>query len=296
MLRKYHSATRLPDGRVLVVGGRSDSGYLKTTELYDPTKPAASAWSPGPPTTTAACQHTATLIAGGKVIVAGGWPSGVDATPLLQSYDATSGTWESLTALLGEKRRQHTATLLKNGKILFAGGLRGTTSGNYYYLDSLDVYDPASGLMVQSAAKMTLQRVGHTADLLPDGRVLIVGGVCLSNCKVDEQYVDDLYDPGTDKITPIGPGAGMPSAHASARLLDGRVLIVGGGMGATPETVTLYVPGTGNGAWKTLPPLAFGRIGAEAVTLLDGTVLVAGGQHPDGGVNVYATTLERFYP
>jgi hypothetical protein len=109
MARFGHTATLLPNGKVLVAGGGA--------ELYDP---ASGAWSVTGSLATARSGHTATLLPNGKVLVAGGvGPSGILASAEL--YDPASGTW-SATGSLATARRLHTATLLPNGKVLVAGG------------------------------------------------------------------------------------------------------------------------------------------------------------------------------
>jgi len=67
--RYYHTATLLPDGRVLVSGGSNDSGALGSAEIYDP---ALGTWSPTPSMSTARLGHTATLLQDGRVLVTGG--------------------------------------------------------------------------------------------------------------------------------------------------------------------------------------------------------------------------------
>ena len=67
--RFHHTATLLPDGRVLVVGGESGHDPLASAELYDP---ATGTWSDTGSLRTARDSHTATLLPNGMVLVAGG--------------------------------------------------------------------------------------------------------------------------------------------------------------------------------------------------------------------------------
>ncbi len=295
--RFWHTATTLPDGRVLVVGGETSTGspsyYLHSAELYDPAKPEASAWTLAAKPPTPIAQHTATLLPSGKVLIAGGWTSGFDSTKNLLLYDHTSNTWEQSATPLVVGRRRHTATLLPSGKVLLAGGAQGTTSDPYKwtYVDSLEVFDPAKNISVPSAAVMSMGRAHATAELLIDGRVLLIGGRCLGpGCKSSSQWVDDLYDPVTDKITAVNHYAGLPQFHASARLHDGRVLVVGGDVG---ETVTAF--SVSSNSWQQLPSLATGRTFHTATLLLDGSVLVVGGDKPEDLVQL-VDTAERLYP
>jgi hypothetical protein len=119
--RYLHTATLLPNGKVLVVGGYGSSGLLSSAELYDP---VSGTWTTTGPMPVARFTHTATLLPNGKVLVAGGEGSGGELNTAVL-YDPASGTW-TVTGHLNIARTFHTATLLPNGKVLVAGG------GNYY--------------------------------------------------------------------------------------------------------------------------------------------------------------------
>lgn len=111
--RQYHSATPLPNGKVLVAGGIDSSGVLNSAEIYDP---ATNTWSSAGSLTTARYTHTATLLPNGKVLVAGG----VGSSSYLNSaelYDSATNTWSTASSLT-TARFTHSATLLPNGKLL----------------------------------------------------------------------------------------------------------------------------------------------------------------------------------
>ena len=125
--RYFHTATLLPNGKVLVAGGAGSSGnYLASAELYNP---ASGSWTPTGSLANARYAHTATLLPNGKVLVAGG------AGTSTELYDPASGTW-AVTGNLATGRLYHTATLLPNGKVLVAGG------DNIGSLASAELYDP----------------------------------------------------------------------------------------------------------------------------------------------------------
>jgi N-acetylneuraminic acid mutarotase len=115
-----HTATLLPNGKVLVVGGYGNNGALNSAELYDP---ATGIWTLTDNLRVARSEHTATLLQSGKVLVLGGWREWdvwVDA----ELYDPATGTW-SVTGspIFGTGYGTgYTATLLPNGKVLVAGG------------------------------------------------------------------------------------------------------------------------------------------------------------------------------
>ena len=105
--RSSHTATLLPNGKVLIAGGFGSSGYLSSAELYDP---ASGMWSSTGGLSTARYEHTATLLPNGKVLVAGG-ENGSGSLSSAELYDPASGMWSS-TGSLSSARRDHTATLL----------------------------------------------------------------------------------------------------------------------------------------------------------------------------------------
>jgi hypothetical protein len=138
--RLQHTATLLPNGKVLVAGGFSTAGFLNSAELYDP---ASGTWSATGSLHTARAVHTATLLPNGKILVAAGGRN--DPPYRLTSaelYDPATGTW-SVTGSLNTARDSHTATLLPNGKVLVAGG--GTNSRGF--LNSAELYEFGLGFM-----------------------------------------------------------------------------------------------------------------------------------------------------
>jgi hypothetical protein len=126
--RNEHTATLLPNGKVLVAGGL----FLSSAELYDP---GSGTWTTTGSMSNARRQHTATLLPSGQVLVAGGFQSNA-----AEVYHPASGTW-TVTGSLTNARGQHTATLLPNGKVLVAGG----TPDGFNSLSSAEVYDPGLG-------------------------------------------------------------------------------------------------------------------------------------------------------
>jgi N-acetylneuraminic acid mutarotase len=136
--RIAHTATLLPNGKVLVAGG-----YIGNipAELYDP---GTGAWTPTGAMNVARQYHTATLLPNGKVLVAGGEDStfgGITASAEL--YDPSTGAW-TLTGSLHVARWYHTATLLPNGRVLVAGG----QDSNNFALASAEQFSLCFGLLL----------------------------------------------------------------------------------------------------------------------------------------------------
>jgi len=123
-LRRFnHTATRLQDGKVLVVGGGVNE-HSPTAELYDP---ETGTWSVTV-LNLALDNHRATLLPDGVVLVTGGWDENdrnwpTDNSPLnsAERYEPRTGLWSNTGELL-TARVNHTATLLANGRVLVAAG------------------------------------------------------------------------------------------------------------------------------------------------------------------------------
>jgi hypothetical protein len=273
--RYGHSATQLPNGKVLIAAGFP---YDQTAELYDPA--TGSYTATGSMSIAGGVDHTATLLPSGKVLVAGGAGS-YGGTAGAELYDPATGTF-SATGTMSMVRWGHTATRLPNGKVLIAGG--GVWLGSSWTASSsAEVYDPATGTF-SPTGNLTVGRYRHSAALLPNGKVLLVGGTrqvgayygapwaCLASA--------ELYDPVTGQFTATG-GMSVARNGATVTVLgNGKVLVAGGnpydGANGVPiASAELYDPATG--AFAVTGTLLSGREGHTATVLPTGKVLVAGG-------------------
>ena len=116
--RFIHTATLLPNGKVLVAGGFDNVSVLASAELYDP---ALGTWTATGSLNTARDAHTASLLPNGMVLVAAGFATGFVSLSSAELYDPAHGTW-TVTGSLNIAREVHTASLLPNGMVLVAGG------------------------------------------------------------------------------------------------------------------------------------------------------------------------------
>lgn len=116
--RYLHTATLLPNGKVLVAGGQGNYQLYSSAELYDPT---SGTWTATGSMTTERTNQTATLLTNGLVLVAGGL--GYQNIPLASAelYNPRTGAWTA-TSSMSTARVYHTATLLTNGLVLVSGG------------------------------------------------------------------------------------------------------------------------------------------------------------------------------
>ena len=223
--RALHSATLLRDGKVLVVAGDaggtslSDSFFphpLATAELFDP---ATNRWTSVSALSTPRWWHTATRLANGNVLVAGGaMTDGKHSIPVKDSavFEVQTQTWRSV-AFLNSERFGHTATLLPNGGVLLTGGF-GVT-GN---LGSSEIFDPVANVW-NPAGQLASPRSAHTATLLANGKVLVVGGSTYASMASAE-----IYSPDSKAWRPTASLLTAREAHGATLLADGTVLVAGG--------------------------------------------------------------------
>jgi hypothetical protein len=268
--RNYHTATLLPSGQVLIVGGtnRGPTGQpfpLTSAELYDP---ATETWTSTGSMNQPRFLDAVTLLASGKVLVAGGISTNFASIATAELYDPATGTW-SATGSTNVAHVDHTATLLPSGLVLLAGGNVFGNNG-----PSAELYDPATGTW-SATGPMNEARSNHTATLLPSGQVLVAGGtIFLSDAPTAE-----LYDPANGTWTyTTGPMTVARRYQMATLLASGKVLVTGGAtVGYVPlATAELYDPATGT--WSsTFGPMSEARNNHTATLLASGHVLVTGG-------------------
>ena len=173
--RSGEAATLLTNGRVLITGGAGPAA-LASAELYDPhSRTFLGTYS----MKSARSGHTATLLANGHVLIVGG-------SDLKGNYQMAAETYDPVTSTFTQNvpgytaRSGHTATLLADGRVLVVGGknVAGTLGSAFLYDPTANAITVVQGSTPGPAGPnaMKTARYGHTATLLADGRVLIVGG------------------------------------------------------------------------------------------------------------------------
>lgn len=268
--RGHHAATLLRDGRVLITGGLdSHSNPMATAEFYNPGTGTftAAAHTMG----AARAHHTATAVAGGCVLIV----SDTSAELFTDADDSFVGT-----AAPGIRRLHHAAVALADGRVLVAGGYEPGWVGQTFE-EIWSVNNTWQQVVTTGTASADGARFGSTATLLPDGRVLLVGGSTYLNPFHTSPTVSGLarlFDPATGQCTTLPGPAGLRRAfHCAAVLPSGQVLVAGGvTLGAAlPSQTMLYCPnpvpaalhlqfaGSGHGRVRSTPP---GLDTAEAQT------------------------------
>lgn len=218
--RAAHTATALPDGRVLVAGGFTQSPTAAAgAELYDP---AGGDFLPLPAMVTLRHSHTATLLADGRVLIAGGYAAGNAPVVAAELFNPATGTFTP-TGPLRAPRAGHVAVRLADGRVLMAGGI----GPNWTFLSSAELYDPATGRF-EPTGNLTVARESHVGVRLPDGRVLIVGGHEGRRADITLYTSAEVYDPATGRFRPAADMRVRRHKHDAIVLADGRVLVTGG--------------------------------------------------------------------
>ncbi len=264
--RRIPMAALLPNGKVLVAGGYNVGGDLATSELYDP---APGSWSPTGSMSAARQRGTATLLPDGKVLAAGGYNSGSGHLATAELYDPVSGSWGSTGSMTGASS-EHTATLLQNGKVLVAGG---NSAGGA--LASAELYTPpvpGGPITWIATGTMSAGRWGHTATLLPNGKVLVAGGSDAGNPYL---ATAELYDPSSGMWSATGSMNSARYSPTATLLPNGKVLVAGGRNGSPMASAELYDPTTGS--WAFTGSMLRARSDHTATLLPNGKVLVVGG-------------------
>ncbi len=273
-LRASHTATLLPNGKVLIVGGFKkvrtyDQVYFNSAELYDPQTQTFAATGN---LNVARCGHTATLLPDGTVLIAGG---GNDA-PLASAelYDPRTGSF-TLVGEMAVPRQGHTATLLKDGNVLIVGGSQAEKR-------SAEIFDTKTQRFKLTGVS-AMDRVGNTATLLPDGRVLIAGGAIKEGRRWKVLSSAEFYNPQKGTFVSTGSMTMVRYKHGAILLPDSTVLIVGGSderdWQGQYNTAEFY--DTKHGTFSRLEDMKGKRFKLpNGISLLnDGTALISGGSN-----------------
>ena len=217
--RSFHTATLLSDGSVLVTGGYgvADGGYPANTEVIDLTY-GRRLW---PVLYEGRAVHTTTLLPDGNPLVVGGRRD----SRFLGSYELyipSGNRWvfgQSAGVSGGE---YHTSTLLPDGRVLVVGGKYGANTWEAYS-SGAQLYDYRTGAWA-TTTPMSIGRNGHTATLLPNGKVMVAGGDSVGGY----QSSVELYNASAGVWRSVGNLNTARTLHTATLLPDGKVLVVGG--------------------------------------------------------------------
>ena len=296
--RTYLTATVLQNGQVLVAGGFLAGAAPAPTPLAELYNPVTNTWTAAGSMKNPRAGHTATLLNNGKVLVVGGVTDATGMTTAsAELYDPVLNIWTATlasaaaaavpatsgvpavpaVAALPAARAYHTATLLNDGKVLVAGGL--VSDGKTSTADSTaELYDTQNNSFTLIGS-MSTARYNHTATLLKNGTVLVVGGINGYTALQSVRSVD-IYTPGSGWSTATGGLITGSYSHSATLMADGlSVMVVGGNTQAAQKALSRVEICTASGCTTQAHGLATGRFRHIAVPLNDGSgaVLVAGG-------------------
>lgn len=260
--RAAHGAALLGDGRVLITGGiptidlADPLGTLTaisgTTEIFDP---STDTFAPGPALIEPRALHTATTLTNGDVLIAGGFTllpvvNVPTVSPTAYRFSQATGSF-GLPALMQGARAGHSAIALPGGRALLVGGLSidfttFLTTGNIQDLvigtrDDAQVFrnGPLGIGLFSTVGGLSESRAGAGLAMLPSGEVLVAGGFRLSidlsgaGLDIGLSSSADVYMPSPDRFEPTGDMEVGRLFPLLTPLQDGRVLVVGGGVGPT---------------------------------------------------------------
>jgi hypothetical protein len=277
-----HGAVALLDGRVLVVGGSRGTGMLSPrVDVFDPNTGSVT------PLTTLRDGRGQPLLAAlpdGDVLVVGGETAGLDSR-LVERIAVARGA-VSAAGQLSVGRVDAAALALPGGRVLVTGGITAGEGAALGVSRSAELWEPSTQTFRRLGAVMHTSRASHTMTLLPDGRVLVVGG----HTQTAQPLLAEVFDPVTERFdapTGLMPGTlAMRAQHLATAHPDGSVLVLGGERsgadvsGVEPMAEVLRFDPSSQ-RFQSLPPLAQARTLVRGAVTPAGEVLLFGGQtHP----------------
>lgn len=285
--RSGHLAAALGDGRAMVLGGNTSESIdvpdSDTSQVFDP---VTETLSPGSRLlfTAEAGLYTsvAELSSGDFLLVGGGQNSGPGGPVATQGFESMEQRFVRVGSFAAPARADARTTPLADGGALLTGGSAGSPVGPVYRYDAgVGEWRATGGLL--------FPRYEHTATLLGDGRVLVVGGIVST---ATYTATAEIYDPALGAFVQTGSLLTARGYHAASLLADGRVLVTGGAgndPAAPPLGAEIYDPSTGE--FSPAGDLLVPRKSHASVALTDGRVLVVGGADPSSRAGIPATEI-----
>ncbi len=184
------SATRLPSGNWLLLGGEGKIGVDDSATLASVYTSAVIKLSQG--LSTPRAWHTATILPNGTALILGGIDTNGSVVPSAEVFDPASSTFRQQTTSL-IPRAHHSAALLSDGRLFVAGG----TGSNGDPVTFVEIYDPRTGKVTLSEAELPVPRLDDHPLLLADGTILLSGG---TDPQGNLLNFAEIYDPVADRF------------------------------------------------------------------------------------------------
>jgi N-acetylneuraminic acid mutarotase len=195
-------------------------------------------------------------------------------------FDPSHSSWTK-SGLMNSARSNPASAVLADGRVLVAGGRYIDTTHHVRFLDSSEIWDPATGKWSRTG-RLAAPRLGASAVTLADGRVLIVGGIASPDSAPAEQASAEVYDADRGTWSPAGSLKRARSGFALVALADGGAIVAGGFLMSAftrLSSVERFDPAANR--WSSAAALPDQVAGAAGIRLADGRVLLAGGSEVD---------------
>jgi N-acetylneuraminic acid mutarotase len=289
--RDGHTATLLPNGKVLIAGGTNNGVALASAELYSP---MAGTWVNTGSMHVGRTLGRALLLPNGSVLVVGGCVNDCLSATVKDAeiYNPSTGSF-TVTGSMLQARAEFAITLLANGQVLAAGGCTAyNANGCSATTAKAEIYNPATGIWRATAA-MHAARHAMTGVFLPSGKVLVAGGATGAS---DALISSETYDPVTKLWTVGARMVQARSDYASIMLASGKVLFIGGENinGFSIRNSELYNPSSGT--FTATGSMVATREEHTAVLLANGNVLVSGGNKVTSTSSTPLSSAELYNP
>lgn len=238
--RSEFAGITLDDGNVLVVGKSASPSPAGSCEIYDSKHDN---WKSAVSMNRGRIYHTINRLNDGRVMVIGGF---LESSCEILNQDKSK--WELTDSLKRKRLYGQTTTLLTDGRIMLVGGYTDYPANPVpEVLNECELYDPLEEKWSE-ANSLNISRYNHSATLLKDGRLLIIGGTTLNNGFLPSC---EIFDPVSNKWTQAASMHFSRSHHSSTLLADGKVVVCGG----RTKKVELYDPITNN--WEVVGETSF---------------------------------------
>ena len=287
--RDGHTATLLPNGNVVIAGGEDNNLALDASEVYSPTM---GSWTVSGNLNVARSNASAVLLPNGSILIAGGCVSNClgATTASAELYSSMNAKWSS-TGAMSKARTYFSMVLLANGEVLVAGGCTGlNANGCSGVTNKAEIYNPSTDKWTATGS-MIAARGNLSATLLPNGKVLVAGGI---NGIGNPIGTAELYNPATGKWTATGNMITARDEHTAILLSTGNVLVAGGedSNSVTTSKTELYNPSTGK--WTATGNLNTSRLEHTMTMLMNGNVMITGGNNVTANTTTVLSSCELY--
>lgn len=281
-LKSGQSATLLPDGRWLLLGGRDGKTAPSAARLFDPVTKRTTNLADG--LITPRRDHSATLLPDGTVLILGGVDTAGAITSTSERYVPATGKFEAVADLGLLARSKHRATVLADGRVLITGGVDQRQVALY----DAELLDAAKMEVERFNVKLETARFSHIATLLPSHTVLLWGGYGADGKPLANS---EVFDPLQLRFLPYDAGATRNALASLAGSAPPQIVESDPAEGASD------VPGGQPLVVRFSKLLDVSTLSAQTVTLIGPTGQVSATVTPvEGGLLVFVAPRIELLP